>query len=233
MMGEPFLNPYLPEIIEPLHEVGVKVGMSTNGLLIKGNMYSIAYLDYLTISIDSADRLKYEEKRQGTSYISVVENINLLIKTKRAQGLKLPKIDLQVINMPGEDNLPGLNELVRKMGWEGKVVTRSVPDCFGAYQGRKYPKKQLKELCLNPWMSVSVHWNGDVVSCCFAAGDHNIYGNLYERDLKTIWKTSKVRKELQENMLKNYNVNNMPCQLCYMRSPVLLHQKMLANWIKE
>lgn len=224
--GEPLLHPQFNEIVSLLSGQNFKIGMSTNGILIQEHLSAISNLDYLTISLDSAFKDKYENLRPGSSYDKLVASIDKIAKN----GPK-PKIDLQTIRF-GEES--GLNELARLVDWFGwqSVTCREVPDCFAVYQGRPYPEEQRLQLCLNPWLSVSVQWDGDVVACCFSAGKHIVYGNLYETDLKTIWQTSDTRKALMFNMRLNGNIGNMPCQMCYLRSPVLFHQRMLMENIR-
>ena len=223
MYGEVLLNPELGEFIELLHTVGIKVGLSTNGTMVKERLNELCTLDYLTISVDTTDKKEYEEQR-GYKFDDLVNNINLIYNCN-----KRPKIDLQVINFwDGKDNLPGLIETFK--GYD--VTCRSVPDCFAAYQDRNYPSEQRYNLCLNPWLSVSVHWDGDVVPCCFSAGKHIVYGNLYRDSLKDIWNNSNERLKLTDDMRRNYNIDREPCLYCYMRSPVLFHQRMLMQNIR-
>lgn len=226
MYGEPLLHPQLQEIVQLVKSTGCQVGLSTNGALIAENIHTLKVLDFLTISVDSADRSKYEYLRPGYPFKKLVSDIDTLLH----QELH-PVIDLQAINFwDGEDELPGLVKLATEMEWN--VTCRSVPDCFAAYQGRPYPKKRCSELCLNPFLSVSVQWDGDVVPCCFSAGKNLVYGNLYQKSLKEIWNTSRTRKKLIDRMMLEYNINEIPCKLCYMRSPVLFHLKMLMQNIR-
>ncbi len=226
--GEPLLAPFLEQVIQDLHTVDIKVGLSTNGLLIDRQLTAVQQLDYLTVSLDTADKGKYESQRKGSDYSRILSNISLLLEHRIR-----PMVDIQVINFGQDNNLLALTQLAEEKGWGDKVTIRSVPDCFAAYQNRPYPVMQKIELCLNPWISVSVHWDGSVHSCCFCAGEDNFYGNLYEYDLRTIWKNSQGRQELMTNMRTNFNINQMPCKFCYMRSPALFHLKMAMEQIKK
>jgi len=223
MYGEPLCSPYFDQIVDMLYGHRFKLGMSTNGMLMN-DIKTIDLLDYVTVSIDSPVKERYETRRPGASFNRLIHTINT-----RILG---PKLDLQVIKFhdhPSE--LPELIELARRMEWDD-VTCREVPDCFASYQGRPYPEEQRHQLCLNPWLSVSVQWDGDVVPCCFAAGKDIVYGNLYEQDLKTIWCESKTRQVLMATMRDNFNQNSMPCRLCYMRSPVLFHLRMFMEEIR-
>jgi radical SAM protein with 4Fe4S-binding SPASM domain len=227
MYGEPLLYPALGEVIKMLKAEGLKVGLSTNGILIPNKLKDLAALDYMTISMDSAQKPLYEMLRPGSMFGRLVDNIDAAL-----DACPDTKIDLQVINFYGlRDELPDLVAFAAKRGWTqtGKLTCRAVPDCFAAYQDRPFPKDRINHLCLNPWLSVSVQWDGDVVPCCFSAGKAVVYGNLYNSGLETIWEISKQRQWLMNRMRHDFNVNNMPCMLCYLRSPALFHLKMLQE----
>jgi len=223
--GEPLLHPQLERIIDSLHQIGLKVGLSTNGTLIKSQLKALKKLDFLTISVDSVDPVEYGKFRGGTQFDRLRQGIENVLSLQPR-----PKIDLQVIDYSDKpSNLNALNLFAQEKGWN--VVCRSVLDCFAAYQGRPYPENRLSELCLNPWLSVSVHWDGNVVPCCFSMGEQVVYGNLYNESLKDIWNKSQERQALIQRMRQG--INQLPCSLCYMRSPVLFHQSMLMEDMKK
>jgi len=222
MYGEPLLHPKLYDLIQIVKSSSCKVGLSTNGVLLSKRLKEISSLDYLTISIDSANADTYQEMR-GYKLDDIVRDVSLVLSQQ-----KVPKVDLQVINFWGkEDELPALIRLSEDKGWN--VICRAVPDCFAAYQGRPYPEYRISGLCVNPWMSVSVHWDGDVVPCCFSAGKHVVYGNLNQENLCQIWNNSVERRKLMTRMKTSQDL--MPCSKCYMRSPALFHLRMLKEAI--
>ena len=229
MAGEPLLHPKFDQIAEYLHtyQDKFKIGISTNGILIKEHLEGINYLDYITISIDSPDKTRYECLRPGANYNNLLSNID------RVVSLHGPKIDLQVIKFTFQKSkLPALIKLAKEMGWKD-VTCREVPDCFIAYRSDDWPKERIHELCLNPWLSVSIQWSGEVVPCCFSFGTYYIYGNVKQDSLEHIWQSSDVRRVLMWNMRLNGNVGHMPCSLCYQRSPVLLHLIMLRKNMED
>jgi len=227
MYGEPLLHPQLFDIIKMVKSTGCKVGMSTNGVLLLENLHVIKELDYLTISVDSVDKTEYKYLRSGKTLAKLVSDIDAVLSLDPR-----PIVDLQVINFwDCENQLTGLTELAQRKKWD--VTCRAVPDCFAAYQDRPYPKVNLSQLCLNPYLSVSVQWDGDVMPCCFSAGKDIVYGNLNTKPLKDIWQNSPARHQLILNMKENYNFFNFPCKLCYMRSPALFHQRMLMENLRK
>ncbi len=227
MYGEPLLHPQLFDIIRMVKLTGCKVGMSTNGVLLLENLPVIKELDYLTISVDSIDKTEYKYLRSGKVLAKLVSDIDTVLALSPR-----PIVDLQVINFWScENQLPGLVNLAQRKQWD--VTCRAVPDCFAAYQDRPYPAENLSQLCLNPYLSVSIQWDGDCLPCCFSAGKDIVYGNLHTWSLKDIWKTSPIRQYLMRNMVANYNTQNMPCSLCYMRSPALFHVRMLMENLRR
>ena len=155
MYGEPTLNNRLPELISILGGI-VKIGYSTNGASIN-NPKNYKNVDRLTISIDSPIPKEYERRRPGRKFEALMAVID------NAIGM-VPIVELQVIRYWDQaSELPALIELAEERKWN--VICREVADSFAAFQNRPAPNRQ-PGLCLNPWLSVSVQWDGDVVPCC-------------------------------------------------------------------
>ncbi len=192
----------------------VLTGMSTHGGLIHRNLEACLALNYLTISIDSIEQ--YEKVRPGGKLPQLLSNIDLLCKARKGE---YPIIELQLIQFDGVDRQRELlEEIVRKNGWE--VNIRVQPDCFLSVTRDKVSRPST-QLCLNPWMSVSVQADGDVIPCCFSFGKDVVYGNLKDQSLREIWTTSPVLQEFRNSHLTQ--TYHDICSKCYMRSPVSLH----------
>lgn len=229
LSGEPLLHKQLYEIVSLL-KGKVLTGLSTNGSATHSsrNLEALMLIDYVTISIDSVS--DYANVRKGGNWHNVVRNIDLLVdeSDKRGEG---PAIDLQLIEFPGyERERELLAELAVAHDWDKFVTIRTIPDCFQSLT-REHKPASSKELCLNPWLSVTIQADGDVVPCCFAFGKEVVYGNLYEKSLKEIWATSEVLQQLRHDMLTG-NYNKL-CGDCHMRSPTLLHWDLYTNTVKD
>lgn len=226
LAGEPTLHKQFNEIIA-LFKGKVLTGMSTNGSSVHGCLPGLLSLDYLTISIDSVE--EYEKVRPGGKWDRLVRNIDMLVEAKGESPF--PHIDLQLIEFPGvERQRELLLQLCADRGWEKHVVVRTIPDCFLSIT-REYRESRRKELCMNPWMSVSIQADGDVSSCCFSFGKEITYGNLRNQSLQEIWATSgELKKFREEHLTKQYRPI---CERCYMRSPVMLHLDLYWGAVKE
>lgn len=220
MAGEPLLHPNLKDIVG-FYKGKVLIGLSTNGYLINTQIEALKLLDYVTISIDSVTC--YKDTRIGGDLQILLNNIELLL-TQRSSNLV---IDLQIVELIGwEEEKIKLEELVHKRKWD--VNIRTVPDCFLGFVNKNI-KVDCKEMCLNPFMSVSIQADGDVTSCCFSFGKDIVYGNLAKKSLKEVWQQSVVADNLR-NEHKTGCFREI-CSQCYMRSPVLLHWQIFQNSI--
>lgn len=233
--GEPLLYPQLKEVAKIIKDAGVKVGLSTNGFLIDKKLDVFEYIDSVTISVDSF--IDYEKYRIKGNKDVLIKNILLL---EREYENKLD-IDYQVIDLLDGNirrNKQSVEDFVKGFNLRGKV--RVVPDCSIAIREKKKLSNSFtcsEEFCLNPFMSVSIKADGRVVSCCFVFGDwkENTYGRLTEKstfkDFESIWQ-GKIVNKLRKAHLSKKGYPQL-CRLCYMRSPVLLHVRMLRDYIRR
>lgn len=232
--GEPTLNKNLNNYVLALRDK-VLVGFSTHGGLLYTEHALQAALNshYITISLDAANKERYESLRVGNKFDQLLTNIDLLIKAK--QDHFFPIIDLQLIEFEGfEKEVVELERLIQQRGWSiagDTLRIRTVKDTQAAWINQQQSGKIYNELCTNPWYSVSIKTNGDVVPCCMVFEDVKelVYGNLTKNSLEEIWNSGKVQK-----FRFKHRLNQLPqyCQLCYARSPHNLHQNLMTEIFK-
>jgi len=227
LSGEPLLHPQLSTIID-FYKGTVLTGLSTNGSLIHRQLDALCKLDYLTVSVDAFNDEDYKNLRAGGTFSTLVKNIELLLSV-RTSSLS---IDLQIIELNNYGNqwkkdLELLQTFVQENKWD--INIRTVPDCSLGTKGGE--KISCTELCLNPWMSATVHSDGDVVPCCFSFGKDLVIGNLNDDSLENIWKNSEELQKIRtEHLTKQYRDL---CSKCYMHSPSLLHFEIYKNTMKR
>jgi radical SAM protein with 4Fe4S-binding SPASM domain len=224
--GEPTLHKQFNELVDLFHGK-VLMGTSTNGNSMLKCIPGLLKLNYITVSIDSVTN--YERVRRGGRWTRVVRGLHDLINAKG--DARFPKIDLQLIEFPGyQEQAKLLADLVDNFHWTGKVTIRTVPESFaGMFDGG--PKLNKRELCLNPWLSVNIQADGDVVPCCLMFGKQIVYGNVKKQSLEEIWNTSPVVVEMREKHLSGDLPH--PCASCRMRSPCLFHDDLIWSAIKS
>ena len=225
--GEPTLHKDLGLIADMIMSKVPLVGLSTHAgtLSSKSVMDALLSLQYVTFSIDGVGDV-YEKIRIGNKFDKVVENLDKFFEAK--DPLKLfPLVDIQVVEVPGIDfelQKQLVQELIENHGW--KAQFRSMYDTL-TWQ---FDSKSLenKEICYNPWNSVNIKSNGDVVACCLAFSDDAdlTYGNLYEESLYKIWNGERVKR-----MRESHTNGNPPdfCKKCNFKSPYKFHEQLITD----
>ena len=227
LAGEPTLHPHLGDIIDYLHtRAFVRVGLSTHGLLIgkrPGVLDALLKLDNLTISVDSVDPAVYAQMRYPAKFSQLEEALDTLFAAYGDRAT--PVVDLQLVRTPlvaGSGDAPALQAMIDRKGWPAAV--RVTHDCFIEMQGREGHTSRRNDLCVNPWLTVSVTHTGDVLSCCYIFDPDpdslNYYGNLYVQSLAEIW--SGPRVQAMRAMHRSGDLQGA-CAKCYQPSPALIH----------
>ena len=225
--GEPLLNKHLSKIIDKLKPY-VFLGLSTNGSLIHTQIEALLKLDFLTISIDASNKTTYEVMRKGGHWETLLNNIDLLLLARGSSPY--PSIDLQLVKIDGHEcDTKGVQNIAKANSWNVRV--RELQDCFPELNNPDKFRVENNELCLNPWTSVSIHKNGNVVPCCRVWNTEWVYGNLYDESLEDIWKGQKVAEFQQLHR----DGTNLPffCRSCFSRSPSYLHLNLYQNAVND
>jgi radical SAM protein with 4Fe4S-binding SPASM domain len=228
MNGEPLLHPKLSEIIDIVKSAGVTVGLSTNGTLIPYQLEALLKLDYITFSLDSVSN--YKSIRIGKSFqfsfSQVADEIKQFLIMAEKRNII---VDIQVVKL--NDNWDQEEEELKEYFKEFNVNIRSVPNCYLPYFFPKdYDLPVSNELCLNPWLSVSIACNGNVTPCCISPGDDIILGNLNTQTLWEVWHSREVEELRNDHTRKLYRP---VCAKCYMRSPTLFHMDLFFKSIQK
>lgn len=124
--GEPLMNPAIFDMISYARSKGIAIGFATNGMLLSDASYRNmcaklieAGSDWLNISIDSADRAKYENIRRGASLDFVTNNIKRLVEARGKN--ERPDISIWFVIMENNvSDLTGVVKLAKDLGI-GKV----------------------------------------------------------------------------------------------------------------
>lgn len=244
MRGEPTLHKNIYALVRVVREAGILVGLSTHGGTLQHNNRAMAAAlncHYLTISIDAGTKEGYEQKRVGGNWQSVIEGISSLLEMRGND--RFPIIDLQLIEEDTPDHLWNvelyeLETLAQQLGWEGKVNIRTIPNSNILWKDPTATITKTKELCLNPWLSVSIKANGDVVPCCMAFKDEPelTYGNVAVNSLEEIWNSPAVEAFRLKHLHHAGQCSHLKlpdtCENCTNRSPVLFHDALIINALK-
>lgn len=113
-IGEPTLNPALPEIIRTVKSTGAYALFNTNGLTLRGALAEslvASGLDEVRVSIDSATPETYQRVRGVDGFTRIIENVTALRAAKVRAGSATPRISLWMTGL--RSTIAELPDLVR------------------------------------------------------------------------------------------------------------------------
>jgi radical SAM protein with 4Fe4S-binding SPASM domain len=236
LMGEPFLNPDIFKMIALCKKKGVKTFISSNAMLVGNYIDEIlnSGLTTLQMTMDGFKAETHERYRVGSNFETVKNNIKTLAEEKKRRGLKEPIIHIQTLMLKtNKDEIKDIENFVRELGIDHhsvKAVFAPIGpdkkyreefvetfvlknDNFKKYD-RTDDKNSLKfyknQIFCPQLTQCVVLVNGDVVPCCFDYDGSVKFGNLFESDLKDIWR-GKIR---QNFLLSFFKKNNPLCKKC-------------------
>jgi len=190
--GEPFMSPYLKDMIRAARDRGFLLTFTTNGTLWDDDMidFMIAQKVWaLCVSMDGATKETYEQVRIGASYDKVVYNINRLLERKKALNSPTPYLQINMALFP--ENRHEQQKMIDD--WMGKAdfvsisnhcVNNVVPELH--FRPERVP-------CPTLWTAMHINTNGDVIACCRDSSYEEVMGNAYETPILDIWNNEKYR----------------------------------------
>jgi MoaA/NifB/PqqE/SkfB family radical SAM enzyme len=119
-IGEPLLNPQLPQMVAELKARGVNVLFNSNGSLLdreRGRALIQSGLDEYRLSLDAADRETFARICGRDLFEQVVANVKAFAALKREMGVTNPSLSLWCIGMKETlQQLPSLIRLAAEIG---------------------------------------------------------------------------------------------------------------------
>lgn len=186
--GEPLLHPDFTAMVRLAKAHRLCVISSTNGQRLADRETAAELvasgLDALIVSADGITPESYARYRRGGSLDKVVAGIGHIREMRRAMGRRTPQIYLQFVVMRHNEaelgRLPavahqwGADRLLRKSLYlrRGAEAAAYLPaaEAFRRYHfaaGRWVRKGAQRRRCARLSYSAVIHWDGNVVPCCF------------------------------------------------------------------
>ena len=211
--GDPLLHKDLTKFIKLAHQEGVKVGISTKGNLLQGDICEKIIeceLDHLWISWYGLDKDSIETA-SGFKYEEVSRNILNFIKLKRSKKVDKPRITLEFLIKPvTKDNFILQKKRFKYMkrtfkvdNYHIKILHTWAGDDEGVLKFLSTSRQKLsKSPCFSLWKGeLNILVNGDVVPCCADYDGKYVLGNIMEEKIEKIWNNERMRK------LRKFHIN--------------------------
>lgn len=146
-MGEPLLNPELPDMIRYAKEKKNFVTLTTNGTLLNKDMAEKLVqsgIDRILISLDAPQKEIYERVRPGANFEAVIDNVRGLTATRGKRKKPLVYIWMlgtresisqveKMINLAGDLGVDGLVLQMNLTGWGKDEWDEKVKDLKADY----------------------------------------------------------------------------------------------------
>lgn len=226
--GEPTLHPDLPKLINTAaFGYGRLTHLNTNGSRITKDLARelvVSGLASIKFSFQGTDRESYHAMRRVDFFDGLIEAISYI---KEARGSSVyPYI---AVSTTTTDETPEMVQkfkdrvfpLVDHLGI-GKTI-------FEFIDMAAVPKKQREGLekaaalatvikrhpspCPEVYDKLSIHWNGNVVTCCNDYSDKNVIGNIDTDPMDKIWRHPKM--EMYRTALAKNDYSLPLCNACF------------------
>lgn len=236
LSGEPLINKDIFRMVTQLNERNIKCSISTNGVLLRNYIDEIldSRLSELIIGIDGATEEIYNKYRIGGNFLTLIDNIRILVQEKKRRGLKSPNIIIQFIIMKHTEKSM---DLATKLAKDLEVDAISfISVSLGTHQIDEEKRKKLaheylpSDLSLsrydigiqgNPinkwkynycpnWKTPVILWNGNLTVCCF---DHNgleVYDNIFKENLIKVWRSKGHHQVVKKILFRKMKI----CKTC-------------------
>jgi MoaA/NifB/PqqE/SkfB family radical SAM enzyme len=138
-IGEPTLNPLLPDIIALVKSRGAYALFNTNGLTLRGSLLeklALSGLDEVRVSVDSATPETYRLVRGADGFSRIIENVKALGAAKERLGSLTPRISLWMTGLKTNiAELPSLIDVAHAAGISEVYLQRLVHSGRGLATG--------------------------------------------------------------------------------------------------
>lgn len=218
--GEPLIDPKIIDRIKILKEkfpyskikFYSNLNLATKKMIdgiIKSN------LDEINISLNGYSSRSYQ-KVMKIDYQKTIQNLKLLIKSKKQQHSKLKiRISMTLV----KNNESSVEKFIKKWSKQvDSVSVNKVHNYHGNVEDRSHKFKinfQKKPFpCRYLWDTITIDVNGNIVLCCLDYESQHIFGNVISKPiLKSFYsqKLSSIRQFHLESKTKNIDI----CHSCY------------------
>lgn len=183
-------------------------------------------LDRITMSVDGASQETYEKYRRAGNYAKAIENMKLLVETKKRFKGSGPHLHWQfLVFKHNEHELEKAKELSKKIGVDSigftapfcPVEMASTIEEFNKYKGKKEDTpiyKKLEEICNWPWDAITINADGSISPCCSVEDQKDDFDNYFKKPFWMIWNGKKYRQARKHIASRRGGFKDNVCVKC-------------------
>jgi len=185
--GEPLLHRDLPRMVSYAKEAGIlDVYFNTNALRLDEttirNLLD-AGLDRISVSFEGFNKEVYEKYRVGSTFETVVKNLELLKKIKDELGLKKPLVRIQTVLVP---ELQGMEDKYAAF-WSRKVDEVAYLDMKSEAGNPDHRGITYDWACPMLWQRMTITWDGKILPCIHDIYEWDSFGSVGDITITDAW----------------------------------------------
>jgi radical SAM protein with 4Fe4S-binding SPASM domain len=203
--GEPLLHPDIFEMIQYASQRRITVGLSSNLNRLDADMARRLVesgLTQLVVSIDGAIQESYAAYRRGGQLDKVLENLELLLETRRSLERRTPFVMWRMlVGKHNEHEIEAVGRMAHEMGVDSFSTSVLYVDTEDkdqvaqwlptdpAYSPYDHKGEKLENTwhCHDLWESMVINWDGGVAPCCWLHDSQFDFGNVSDQTVREIW----------------------------------------------
>jgi MoaA/NifB/PqqE/SkfB family radical SAM enzyme len=161
--GEPFTHPRILDYLGAIKELGVKITISTNGVLLSEKRVRALVelgLDGVNVSLDGTDPKTYAGVRRGARLETVMQNVEMLNCIKAERGRSLPRLGIEFVALKeNEAQITALPEVAQRLRANRVLVTHVLPHTLEMADQALYGRDERAPLsAASGWAVKSSEW---------------------------------------------------------------------------
>jgi MoaA/NifB/PqqE/SkfB family radical SAM enzyme len=223
--GEPFMVRDIFRMIAYARSKGLAVTVHSNMTWFdeeKARATVESGLTHVYCSIDGATQQVYSAYRRGGDLALACRNLVMLLDARRRAGVRHPFVTWKYLVFPhNAHEVEAARAMAAEMGVDDFEVFTGTVD-VGFWTGRQLQRDgTMAELdppdrCRSLWSSLFVNPGGRVTPCCQSYREGDIFDNLIEHGLGSVWNNARYReaRRLFTTPLAAGVTAPMPCRDC-------------------
>lgn len=246
LFGEPLLHPQIMDMIDLSHKKGLKMRLSTNGIILTEELTEklLKYpFEALEFSMDGFTREEFIKGKQVDKYEKAKKNVEYYLKRAKEEKVKT-RFNVHFVDI-GNVSFKNKTKFVRY--WKKQLKNLKYTTSFYyephnwagtrndlrdqmSLVDRILSKVELKKPCVYV-KGLNINYNGDVIICTNDPTKEAVIGNIKNTKIEDIYNGKERKKFLDKNEKGNFEGVN--CDVCTVNSvlPLMFIKKKIINKI--
>lgn len=217
--GESILHPQFIKMMKYAKSMRIRpIQLATNGILFTEDIAHVVLnlgIDFISFSLDTIHKDVYSKVRIGSKYNIVIKNIEYLIKEKKSRRLKLPEIQVSMVetSQTRASKRDFITYWVNKVDRVRIYREHSADGVFGRIGEKGERPLEKRKPCSKLISEMAVYCNGDVAICNHDWNRKESIGSVEGSSIADVW-NSEAYRTLRMQHFENNIAGGTVCARC-------------------